>query len=207
MAHDVTTDRGGLTHDLYIWAKPHDLDADLTATLLGDWQAAGGDPAASPFKQSTDLGWFYRELTENVPHLDALTDAVPRVTKTPIWMSGSDEPPARIVAIRLSRPVKRDELEAIFSLATKYDLEVFDANRGTVQRPTEQLAAYASATFWPRGAIRAGVAGLVGAAIAAGAWVIGIPIVSGVAIVVGAFLALMAVSTFAHEILARLRRW
>ena len=61
------------------------------------------------------------------------------------------------------------------------------------------MAAYASATFWPRGATQAAVAGAAGAVIAAVAWVLNIPILSGIAIVVGAFLLVMAVYTFVHE--------
>ena len=43
------------------------------------------------------------------------------------------------------------------------------------------------------------VAGLVGAAIAVGAWVVSIPVISGIAIVIGGFLALMSVLTFVQE--------
>lgn len=52
----------------------------------------------------------------------------------------------------------------------------------------EEMAAYASATFWPRGAIRAAVAGAVGGLLAVGAWLIGIPLLSGVLVLIGGFL-------------------
>jgi hypothetical protein len=205
VVNDVVVDPPAVPYDLFVWAKPHDVKAEVASALVDDWQAAGGEPATSPFEPSTDVGWFARELLENAPGLETRTDAQPRTGGAPIWMSGSDEQPARVVAIRLSRPVQPDELEIVFSLATKYDLVVLDANRRTVHRPTEQLAAYASATFWPRGALRAAVAGIAGAALAAIAWVAGIPIVSGVAVVVGAFLVLMAVLTFVVELRSRLR--
>ena len=100
----------------------------------------------------------------------------------------------------------RELLSEVYGLATKYDLVVYDPIRGMVNRPQADLAAYASATFWPRGAIRAFLAGGGGAILAAGAWAIGIPILSGVAIVVGLFVVVMAVFTFVHEGRIALRR-
>jgi len=51
-------------------------------------------------------------------------------------------------------------------------------------------------TFWPGGAIRAAVAGGVGAVMAVAAFFLRIPILSGVAMVVGAFLFRGAIYTF-----------
>ena len=53
----------GARFDLYAWAAPRDLSDEAAAALVEGWQAAGGDPAASPFEPSTDVGWFYQELT------------------------------------------------------------------------------------------------------------------------------------------------
>jgi hypothetical protein len=202
-------------YDLVVWSAPGDVDAERAAEVVGGWLAVGGDPAGSPFERTTDMGWFYRELREDLPNIDATSDAVPRVTKVPIWASGSDEAPARVVAIRLDRGnslAARAELELVYSLATKYDLVVFGpaqgivgAGRNVVHRPLERMAAYASATFWPRGAIQATTAGGAGAVIAVIAWFVGIPILSGIAIIVGAFLFLMSVLTFVVEGRKRLR--
>jgi hypothetical protein len=60
------------------------------------------------------------------------------------------------------------------------------------------MGAYADATFWPGGAIQAAVAGIAGAGIAVAAWLLGIPIVSGVVAVIGGFMFVMAVYTFIH---------
>jgi uncharacterized RDD family membrane protein YckC len=68
-----------------------------------------------------------------------------------------------------------------------------------VIQPLAAMAEEASATFWPGGAIQAGVAGVAGLAIAAVAFWLSIPIVSGIAIVVGLFLAAMSVLTFVAE--------
>jgi hypothetical protein len=191
--------------DLYVWSEPRDLDTDQARELVDGWLAAGGDPAASPFEATTDIGWFYRELKGDIPTLDAVTDAVP-TGKAPVWASATNEPPARVVALRLSRPPAQEELESILGLATKYDLVVFNPHRPSIHLPLAEMAAYASATFWPRGAIRAATAGGAGLVIAVGAWFVGIPIVSGIAIVIGGFLFVMAVYSFIHEGRVALRR-
>jgi len=191
-----------VTDDLYIWAGPHDIDAARAAEIVATWQAAGGVPRESPFEQSTNVGWFVRELKQDHPELVLETDAVPTITSTPVWMSGSNEPPGRVVVIRDYASVAATIHEDVLSLATKYDLAVFypnGPNGPVLQFPFQALEAYASATFWPAGARQAATAGIGGAILAAVAWVIGIPIVSGILIVVGAFMALLAILTFVWE--------
>lgn len=188
-----------MTFDLYVWSSPRDLDAERAEALLKDWEAAGGDPAASPFEPTTDIGWFCRELTEDAPGLEVVSDAVPRQTRVPIWMSGSDEAPARLVAIRLPPAASQDPLATIFGLAVKYDLVLFDARSGRLHRPQEEMTADASATFWPGGAVQAVVAGGGGAVLAVGAWLLGIPFLSGLIAIVGGFMFVMAVWSFGHE--------
>jgi hypothetical protein len=185
-----------MTFDLYVWSSPRDLDEDRAEELLENWHAAGADPASSPFEPSTDIGWFCRELIEDAPDLEVVTDATPRQTRVPIWMSGTDEPPARLVAIRVSPNTPPDTLEAILGLAMKYDLVLFDARSRRLHHPLAEMSAYADATFWPAGAIQAAVAGLFGGAVAVGAWILSIPIVSGVVAVIGGFMFVMAVFTF-----------
>ena len=41
-----------MTFDLYIWKSPRDLDGEAAEALVASWQAAGGDPATSPFEPS-----------------------------------------------------------------------------------------------------------------------------------------------------------
>ncbi len=188
-----------MAFDLYVWRSPRDLDADAAEALIDTWQAAGGDPAESPFEPSTDVGWFYRELMQGAPALETSTDAEPTATRTPIWLSATDEPPARVVAIRLTPATSNDALQDIVSLAMKYDLVLFDTRSRRVHLPLEEMLAYASATFWPGGAIQAGVAGGIGGLIAIVAWFLGIPILSGILVVVGGFLFVMAVYSFIHE--------
>ena len=194
-----------MAFDLYVWHGPRDLTDDAAAQVVEAWQAAGGDPATSPFEPSTDVGWFYRELMGDQPALETATDAV--ITgRGPIVLAAHDEPPARVVAIRAAPGTTREAFDDVYSLAMKYDLVLYDARARRIHRPLDEMAAYASATFWPRGAIRAAVAGLVGLALAIGAWIVGIPILSIVIEVVGLFLVLMSVLTFVHEGRVALRK-
>jgi hypothetical protein len=103
-------------------AVPRAIDAEQAEGLIEGWQEAGGDPRNSPFEPSTDVGWFYRELMKDVRGLEASSDAVPNKSSTPIWLSTTDEPPARVVGIRLSPGLPADALDTILELATKYDL-------------------------------------------------------------------------------------
>ena len=191
-----------MTDDVYIWQAPRDIDAAAAAELVETWQAAGGIPRESPFEQSTNVGWFVRELKQGYPELALETDAVPTITSTPVWLSGTNEPPARVVVIR-DYPSVTDALHhEVMALATKYDLAVFspNADSGPVLRfPFQALKEYASASFWPRGARRAATAGVGGAILASVAWFVGIPIVSGLLVVIGVFMAAMAVLTFVWE--------
>ena len=188
-----------MTFDLFAWKAPPDLDADGAQALLDGWRAAGGDPGQSPFEPSSDVGWFYRELKHEVPALRTSSDAVPNTSRGPIWLSGEPEPPARVVAMDLATAPTRDAHDFIFGLAAKYDLVLFDTSHHLLYRPLQELADHASATFWPAGAIQAGLAGGLGGVIAVVAWVLGIPLLSGVIAVVGGFMFVMAVYSFIHE--------
>jgi hypothetical protein len=189
-----------VTFDLYAWKSPRDLDADQAEALLKSWHESGGDIRESPFEPSTDLGWFYRELLKEEPGLESSSDAVPNASALPIWLSTSPEPPARVVGMRLSPATPRDALDTAFELAAKYDLVVYDPGSRRVHFPLEEMAAHASSTFWPAGAIQAAVAGGIGGVIAVVALVIGVPLLSGLLVIVGGFMVVMAVYTFIHEV-------
>ena len=189
-----------VTLDIYVWKSPRDVDEDRAEVLVKSWHADDGDHSASPFEPSTDVGWFYREVINDLPGIEASSDIEPHRSTKPVWLSANDqEPPARVVGMRLSPGMTRDELEAVFGLAAKYDLVVFDTRSRRVHLPLAAMAAHASATFWPAGAIQAVVAGIIGGAIAVAAWFLGIPVVSGLLMLAGAFMFVMAVYTFIHE--------
>jgi hypothetical protein len=188
-----------MTFDLYAWTDPRDLDADEAAARIAAWEEAGADPAVAPFEPSTNVTWFYRELLRDSPGIDVVSDAAPLANRRPIVLQTDEPPPAHVVGIRLRPGMAREDLDTIFGLAAKYDLVLFEPQGNRLHLPLEELASYASATFWPRGAIRAFVAGAVGALLAIVAWALGVPILSGAVAVVGGFLFVMAVYTFVHE--------
>jgi hypothetical protein len=198
---DDATDplRADATFDLYAWKSPSDLDDDRADRLLASWREAGGDPSASPFEPSTDVGWFYRELLDEVPNLDVVTDAGPTPTRTPTWLSTTPEPPARMLWMRLPPAGRSDALDSIFGLAAKYDLVLFDGQDRRIHLPLAEMAAHASATFWPGGAIQAAVAGGIGGLIAFVGWALGIAVLSGLFMLIGGFMVAMAIYTFLHE--------
>jgi hypothetical protein len=184
---------------LYVWRAGDELDADAADTLVDRWLAAGGNPAASPFEPSTDVAWFFKELTEDLPALDARSDAARGTGGRPIWLSTEDPPPARVVVIQLDPDTAREDLHTIMGIAAKYDLALFDPSGPRILRPLELLGELASRDFWPRGAIQAFVAGMVGLAIAWLGWYLGIPIVNAIAMLAGGFMFVMAVLTFVYE--------
>ena len=100
----------------------------------------------------------------------------------------------------------RERLQDVYGLATKYDLVVYDPARARVDLPMEAMAAVASATFWPGGAIRSIVATAIVLAIAAGAFLIGIPILSGFVILFALFMAAIFVFTIVTEARKALHR-
>ncbi|MET0773700.1 MAG: hypothetical protein ABWZ82_11485 [Candidatus Limnocylindrales bacterium] len=188
-----------MTFDLYVWKGPRDLDASAADELVKGWSGAADESAASPFEPSTDVAWFYRELMKDEPSLEVVTDASPGTSRLPIWLQTEDPPPAQVVAMRLGPATGHEDITAIGSLAAKYDLVLFDARHARVREPLAEMAEYASATFWWRGATQAAIAGGGGAALAVVAYVLSIPLLSGVLILVGGFLFVMAVFTFVHE--------
>ena len=192
-----------MTFDLYVWKAPRGLDEEQAANLVSPWHEQGGDPATGPFEPSDDVTWFFRELIRDEPDLDVTTDATPIYGKLPVWLAGatSDEPAPKthVAVIHLPPQPTPGLIDSIFGLATKYDLVVYDPQRPRVYEPMAEMAEYASATFWPRGAIRTVVAGVIGLVIAVGAWVLGIPILNILGVLLGGFLVVLCVVTLAAE--------
>ena len=191
--------------DLYVWAAPRDLDAERAGELVSGWEATGGDPVQSPFEPSTDIGWFHRELTKDLPWLDVISDAVSNPSRLPIVLSPDNEPPARVIAIRLPRDdatAERDAVAEVYSLATKYDTIVYEPGRGAIHAPNREMAEYASATFWPGGALRTAVAIVIGIVVAVISWQAGVPLLSGSV----ALFALFMVGIFVFTLVVETRK-
>ena len=195
--------------DLYVWASPRDLDPEEARELIEAWEAEGGDPRKSPFEPSGDIGWFHRELTKDLPWLPVTSDAIPNPSTLPIVLSPDQEPPARVIAIRLPRNdanALEDALEDIYSLAVKYDSVVFDSNRGVITLPQEQMAELARAEFWPWGAVRTVIAIVLGLGVAVGAWMLGIPLLSGGIALFALFMVAIFIASFYVAIRDTLKR-
>jgi hypothetical protein len=194
-----------MRHDLYAWAGPRDLTAEAAAEQIEQWEARGGDPSDAPFEPSSDVAGFYRELEHDLrdmPGFEIVADAERHTGRGPVWLQTDPPPPAHVAAITLPRTSPEDAREALadlYATATKFDLVVLDALNGILHQPMAEMAALASATFWPAGAIRGAIAGVGGLVAAVGAYIVGIPIVSGLVIVIGLFLVVLTVVTFVAE--------
>jgi hypothetical protein len=191
-----------MAFDIYVWSEPRDLEADAAEALIRTWQESGGDPFASPFEPTTDVGWFYRELTKDLPDVDAMSDGEPNTTSRPIWLAPEPDQYARFVGVNVPRndpDLAREVLEEVFSLAVKYDVVVYEPARGIIRRPQAEVADYASSTFWPGGAIRTVIAIVIGVAVVVGAWAVGVPLVSGIVALFAAFMVAIFAFTLVVE--------
>ena len=191
--------------DIYAWAAPRDLAAEDAAARIEAWEAEGGDLAKAPFEASSDVAGFYREVEHDLRGTEdfaIVADADPHTGRGPVWLQTDPPPPAHLAAIRLPRTTPdalREALSVVYGTATKFDLVFLDANQGVVHQPMAEMSAYASATFWPYGAIRSIVVGGVALLLAIGAYLVGVPILSGLVMVVGVFMAVHSVVTLVAE--------
>jgi len=191
--------------DLYVWSNPRGLDAATAGAMIDRWLAEGGDPAKSPFEATSDIAWFYRELRHDSPQLELVSDAGENPNTRPVWLQSDEPAQARLVAMRLENATAEDAQE-ILSLAVKYDLVIYNPRQGTVREPQAEMSAYASRTFWPGGAIRTILAAGIALLVIAGAWLIGIPILSGLVIVFAAVMFAIFVWTLIAEVRRASRR-
>ena len=194
-----------MRYDIYAWAAPRDLSSEAASARIEAWEAEGGDPAKAPFEASSDVSGFFMEVEHDLremPEFHIVADAAPHTGRGPVWLRTEPSPPAHLAAIRLPRTTPeqlREALSIVYGTATKFDLVFLDVNQGVIHTPMAEMSAYASATFWPYGAIRSvlvGGAGLIGAV---GAYILSIPIISGLVIIVGLFLFVLSVVTLVAE--------
>ena len=194
-----------MRYDIYAWAAPRDLSVEDAVARIEAWEAEGGDPTKAPFEPSSDTAGFYREVEHDLrdmPEFHVIADAERHTGRGPVWLQTDPAPPAHVAAIRLPRTTPAELQEAVsivYGTATKFDLVFLDANQGRIHRPMAEMSAYASATFWPMGAIRAVLVGLAGLGAAIVAYLVGIPIISGLVIIVGVFLFVLSVATLVAE--------
>jgi hypothetical protein len=201
-----------MRYDIYAWAAPRDLTPEDVIARVEAWEAEGGDPAKAPFEASSDTAGFYREVEHDlrdVAEFHIVSDSERHTGRGPVWLHTEPDPPAHIAAIRLPRTTPeelREVLSIVYGTATKYDLLFLDANQGVIHTPMAEMSSYASATFWPYGAIRAVVVGGLGLLASIGAYVLSIPIISGLVIIIGLFMFVLTVVTLVAEARKRGRR-
>jgi hypothetical protein len=68
-----------------------------------------------------------------------------------------------------------------------------------IHEPNREMAEHASATFWPRGAVRTVVAIVIGLGVAIAAWQLGIPVLSGGVAVFALFMVAIFFVTLVSE--------
>ncbi|HET9853025.1 MAG TPA: hypothetical protein VFP56_11030 [Candidatus Limnocylindrales bacterium] len=191
-----------MRYDIYAWSAPRDLSPEEAADRIDAWEGRGADPVDAPFEPSSDTAGFYRELEHDLrdlPGFEIIADAVPHRGRGPVWLQTEPAAPAHIAALTLPRGSEsalREVLSDVYGTATKFDLVLLDAANGRLHEPMAEMGAYADRTFWPNGAIRSAIAGGGGLVAAIAAYVIGIPIVSGVVMIVGLFMFLLSVAVF-----------
>jgi hypothetical protein len=153
-----------MTIDLFVWKAPMAHDPVLAGILLQDHL-----DGASRFEPSPDLERFTDELTGRFP------DVVLERTEG-------------LVVVHLSEEAPDALLEAVPTLAWQHDLVLFDPRADMVQAQRH----IPPAPFPRRGLVRAIVAAFVGLAIAVVAYLASIPLLSGVLIVIGGFIVVLA---------------
>jgi hypothetical protein len=170
-----------MSMDLYAWKSPAVTDTDEAQGLL-----ALDDK--SVFAASNDVTGFLAELLERLPPLEALSEDELEAAATP-W-AVSPEASDRLVALSLRWSAADEDLDTIVELACKYELVLYDPQGPSFHSPVDDDDEPYSPGFgeYVRGALLV----LFGAALAIGAWTLSIPILSWVLVLVGAFVALVA---------------
>ena len=140
----------------------------------------------SRFEPSPDLARFTDELTARFPDVaDGGSGADGSGWAAPLERSD------RLVVLHLSEDAPDALLEAVPTLAWQHDLVLFDPRAARVQAQRH----IPPAPFPVRGLVRSVVAALVGLAIAVVAYLASIPLLSGLLVVVGGFVVVLALIT------------
>jgi hypothetical protein len=130
-----------MSYDLYVWSDRHDLEPEEAMARVDAWVDAGADPAAGPFEPSTDVAWFFRELTKELPDLDAVGRADPSGHP-----SGCRPGGCQLVARSLRG--RSDDLDAILALP-RSTTSPLRPPRSAHQPALEMMAEHATAMFGP----------------------------------------------------------
>ena len=181
-----------MSFDLLVWKSPV-VSTDEEARALADRWA---ESETGPFEPSPDVARFYDALMERYPPLEAFSDEQLRRKPGVTHWSVTPERSDRVVLLNFSWSVPGDVLDDVVTLAREHGLVLYDPQGPNVTLPDGDDG---GTPFGAEGFVWGTLVGIFGALLAVVAWMLSIPILSGILVVVGAFLAVMAVLTLVFE--------
>jgi hypothetical protein len=177
-----------MTYDLLVWKSPVVSDQDVARAMVDVWLA----DERGPFEASGDVSRFYDALLAKYPPLESLTQELHDTSRSSPWAQ-TPERSDRVVAMSFVWSVPGEVIDDVFALAREHGLVLYDPQGPDIHLPGgSDEAARREGFTW------ATLVGIAGALLAIVAWRLSIPILSGVLVVVGAALALMAIATVIH---------
>jgi hypothetical protein len=184
----------GLSGTLIVWKAPIVEDEKAAARLLKDYYARGDDAA---FEPSGDVATFYDEIVATFP-IDSWEADEP-----PIW-AGAPHRSDRVVMLDYSWSAPDAFLDEIQRLARVHELVLYDPQGPDVHLPNEPPVEPYVPTA--RDTLRVARLGLIAVAVAIGAWLISVPILSWVVIGVAGVVLLASVLGLYGDVHAVLRQ-
>jgi hypothetical protein len=188
-----------MSYDLLFWKAPVVSDEDKARALTHRFL----EDQTGPFEPSDDVLRFYDEVLARYPALESYSMDELRASPPVSHWSETPERSDRLVVMSFSWSVPGEVIDTITGLARKRDLVIYDPQGPHVQAPgdpDEPTPVGLKDFVWGI------LVGLAGALVALVAWLASVPILSGVFVVGGAFLAVMAVVTLVHDVLEVARK-
>jgi hypothetical protein len=175
-----------MSMSLILWKTPVIDDPDQ-AKLLVDRLLEQGDEDV--LEASEDVVRFYDELTARYPPLETFSDEELEAGASP-W-ADSPERSDRHVFLAIRWSASDDVLHAIDELARTYELVLYDPQGPNVGVPSVARDEVVRPT---RGEVaRTFVLAFFGVVLAAGAWILSIPILTWMLVIVGGFVTFVAI--------------
>jgi hypothetical protein len=182
-----------MSYDLLFWKAPVVRDEDKARALTHRWL----EDETGPFEASDDVLRFYDDVLAKYPPLESYSmDELRRSPAVSHW-SETPERSDRLVVMSFSWSVPGEVIDTVIALARQHELVLYDPQGPHVQAPGEsdEATPVGVADF-----VWGTLVGIAGALVALVAWLASVPILSGIFVVGGAFLALMAILTLVHDV-------
>jgi hypothetical protein len=181
-----------MSYDLIVWKGPVTSSEDEARALVDRWH----NDESGTFEPSRDVSRFYDALMQRYPALESFSDEELRSAARPTYWAVTPERSDRIVDMSFSWSVPGEVIDDVMALARDHGLVLYDPQAPYVRLPDDDDE---GTPFGVHGFAWATLVGTFGALLAIVAWMLSIPILSGIIVVVGGFLAIMAVLTLVHE--------